>query len=101
MQVLLGGQTIVEARLLYPRDDGRLLALVDPPATLAQIAGYLQAARDHVAAGHALIGKDSGERMDNELTFALPGNAKEIYLELNLPLATTALAPLPELWGLA
>ncbi|MBL8199773.1 MAG: PD-(D/E)XK nuclease family protein [Chromatiales bacterium] len=100
VQVLLGGRVNVEARLLYPRDDGLLLTLADPPATLERIAHYLQAARDQVAAGRAVIGPDSGERLDNELSFALPGNAKEIYLLAKLPLASAALAPLPELWDL-
>jgi len=100
VQVLVGAQTVVEARLLYPRDGARLLVLDDPPAMLARIAGYLQAARDHVAAGRAFPGPSSGERMTDDLTFALPGNATEIYLELKAPLAARELAPLPELWEL-
>ncbi|MEO8445786.1 MAG: PD-(D/E)XK nuclease family protein, partial [Gammaproteobacteria bacterium] len=105
VRALLGENVAVEARLLYsravgPDDTATLLELADPAATLARIAAYLQAGRDHIAAGHALVGPDSGERLDNELSFALPGNAKETYLELKAPLAATRLAPLPELWGL-
>lgn len=53
-----------------------------------------------LAAGHAIIGIESGERDDSPLTFALPGNANEIYFEIKRPAADRQLAPLPELWGM-
>lgn len=100
VQVLLGSETEVSARLLYPRDGGVLLELDEPRATLARVAGYLVSARDHLRAGHALVGPESGERQDNPLTFALPGNAKDIYIEMKLSAAQEMLEPLPELWGM-
>jgi RecB family exonuclease len=100
VQALIGPEVAVEARLLYPRDGGGLLALAEPAATAARVAEYLRHARDHVLEGHALIGPDSAGRNDDPLTFALPGNAKDIYIERKLPLAAERLRPLPELWEL-
>jgi hypothetical protein len=98
VQALIGGNTEVAARLLYPRDEGQLLDLEDPRAILDAVAKYLVAARDSLLSGQALIGIESGQRDDNPLTFALPGNAKEIYFETKRPAADLRLAPLPELW---
>lgn len=98
VQALKGGDIEVAARLLYPRDEGRLLDLEDPRATLDAVAKYLVMARDNLVSGGALIGIESGEHDDNPLTFALPGNAKEIYFEIKRPAADQRLAPLPELW---
>lgn len=98
VQALLGSDIEVSARLLYPRDEGLLLDLNDPRAVLARVAHYLVAARDHLRAGRALIGPESGERQDNPLTFALPGHAKDIYIGTKLVAAQNQLAPLPELW---
>lgn len=98
VRVLLGPETEVEARLLYLRDPASLQPLANPAGTLDFLAPFLQAAHDHVAAGHAVIGPDSGSRQDNELSFALPGNAKEVYLRLKMAPAGELLSPLPELW---
>jgi len=97
-QALIDGGPEVAARLLYPHDEGRLLDLQDPREKLDNVAKYLVAARDNLVSGYALIGIDSGEHDDNPLTFALPGNAKEIYFEIKRPAAYQRLAPLPELW---
>ena len=101
VQALVGGGIDVGARLLYPRDEGRMLNMEDPRAILESVAQYLVAARDNLISGRALIGIESGARDDNPLTFALPGNAKEIYLEIKRPPADEQLAPLPELWGMS
>ena len=101
VQALKGGDVEVAARLLYPRDEGRLLDLEDPRAILDAVAKYLVAARDNLVSGNALIGVESGERDDNPLTFALPGNAKEIYFEIKRPAVGQRLAPLPELWEMS
>ena len=69
-----------------------------PRKVLDAVANYLVAARDNLLSGNALIGVESGERDDNPLTFALPGNAKEVYFEIKRPVADQRLAPLPELW---
>jgi hypothetical protein len=101
VQVLVGGGVDVAARLLYPRAEGLMLDMADPRAILESVAQHLVAARDNLISGRALIGIESGARDDNPLTFALPGNAKEIYLEIKRPLADERLAPLPELWGMS
>jgi len=99
-RALLGEGAAVEARLLYPRGDGLMLALADADGVLAKVSGYLARARDHVRAGIAPVGPDSGARDDDPLTFALPANARFVYLEAKLPQASERLAPLPELWAL-
>ncbi len=78
-----------------------MLDMQDPRAILDDVARYLVAARDNLVSGNALIGIESGARDDNPLTFALPGNAKEIYFEIKRPAADQRLAPLPELWEMS
>ena len=98
VHALLGQELEVAARLLYPRDGGRLFDLEDPRATLETVARYLVIAREKLRSGLALVGPESGERDDDPLTFALPGNRREIYLETKRLLAAERLVPLPELW---
>jgi hypothetical protein len=98
VQALMDGAAEVEARLLYPRDGGRLMEMDNPGAVLAEVTEYLVAARDNLREGNALIGKESGARDDDALTFALPGNAKEVYFETKMAAAAATLMPLPELW---
>jgi hypothetical protein len=100
VRALLGEGVTVEARLLYTAQDGALRVLEDPPVTLGTVARYLQAAHGHLLAGHAVPGPDSGQYLDGDLTFALPGNAADQYLERKAAAAAALLAPLPELWGL-
>lgn len=100
VRALLGDAVEVEARLLYPRDGGKLLPLADPAASMAQVARYIAVAREQLLAGHALIGPDSAARDDEPLSFALPGNAKEVYVERKSALAAERLGSLPELWAL-
>ncbi len=100
VRALLGDAVQIESRLLYPRDDAGLLPLPDPDAVMTEIARYLIAARDHALAGRTVIGTESGERADDPLTFALPGNAKDTYFEIKAPAAFATLAPLPLLWEL-
>ncbi len=100
VRALLGDAVEVEARLLYPRDGGKLLPLADSAASMAQVARYIAVAREQLLAGHALIGPDSAARDDEPLSFALPGNAREVYVERKSALAAGRLAPLPELWAL-
>jgi hypothetical protein len=100
VRALLGQHVAVEARLLYTAPDGSLLPLEDPAGQLETLARYLQAAHGHLLAGHAVPGPDSGKHLDGDLTFALPGNASDLYLERKLLAAADLLKPLPELWGL-
>lgn len=100
VQAMLGPRIEVQARLLYPGAQGRLLDMEAPHEHLDEIAQYLVAARDHLLAGRALPGPGTAEFDGDPLRFALPGNAKTVYLEMKRPLAAVRLAPLPELWDL-
>ena len=77
VKALLGPDISIEASLLYLRDreDFRL---EDPDPTLAELSGYLKAARTNLEQGLALMGPDTGVPYD-ELAFALPANAANGY----------------------
>lgn len=94
---LIATQPGVEARLLYPRNSDQALALDNTEETLARLAEYLNAATVLFVGGKALSGPSADERW-YDLSFALPGGAKESYLGRKRPLADTALAPLSNLW---
>ena len=94
---LIATQPQVEARLLYPRTDATPLFLDDPEGTLEMLSGYLAAACSLFVDGKALPGPAAFEDW-YDLAFALPGGAKESYLEMKLPLAEAALAPVAPLW---
>ena len=94
---LIAEQPQVEARLLYPRKNGQPLELDDPEGTLERLAGYLAAAAASFAAGNALPGP-AADQSWYDLTFALPGGAKESYIEAKLPLTAEALAAIAPLW---
>jgi RecB family exonuclease len=76
VKTLIAERPDVEARLLYPRKDGRILVLAEPEATLTRLAGYLAAAARSFAAGKALPGPAAAESW-YDFAFALPGGAKE------------------------
>ena len=94
---LVAGTLAVDARLLYPRKKDALLNLEAPDATLAKLTAYLSAAYAAFAAGKALPGPGTAEDF-NDLAFALPGGAKESYLELMQPLVATELSDVAPLW---
>ena len=87
----------VDARLLYPRKGGDPLPLDAPVATLAKLTRYLEAAYLSFASGRALPGPSSSDK-GNDLAFALPGGAKESYLELMAPLVAAELEEVAPLW---
>lgn len=94
---LIAGFPEVDARLLYPRKNGALLNLVSPDATLAKLTTFLTAAYSAFAAGKALPGPGAAEEF-NDFAFALPGGAKESYLDLIRPLVAAELSDLAPLW---
>jgi hypothetical protein len=98
VKALVTRHPAVEARLLYPRSDGRLLPLDDPEGTLDRLAQFLAAAAASFAAGKALSGP-AAEAPWYDLAFALPGGAKESYLQTKLPLVAQALSNVVPLWG--
>ena len=94
---LIAGSPEVEARLLYPRKNGTPLNLAAPDATLAKLTTFLKAAYSAFAAGKALPGPGAAEEF-NDFAFALPGGAKESYLDLIRPLVASELSDLAPLW---
>lgn len=94
---LIVGSPEVDARLLYPRKKGALLSLASPDATLAKLTTFLAAAYSAFADGKALPGPGAAEDF-NDFAFALPGGAKESYLDLILPLVAAELSDLAPLW---
>ena len=90
VKALLGDDVAITASLLYPREPIDL-QLDDPEAVLAEITGYLFAARTSLSGGAALPGPDTGGDYD-DLAFALPANASATYCKRKLPAATERLA---------
>jgi len=97
VKALIGTSPAVEARLLYPRKGSAPLALDDPGGTLERLTTYLSAAYASFRAGKALPGPGGGGRTD-DLAFALPGGAKESYLDLMNPLVAADLVDVAPLW---
>lgn len=98
VKALVAAHPEVEARLLYPRKDGRSLPLDQPEATLEKLTGYLSAASAYFAGGKALPGPAARETW-YDLAFALPGGATESYLETMTPLVERELALIVPLWA--
>lgn len=97
VKTLIAARPEVETRLLYPREDRGALPLEQPEAALKKLTGYLSAASASFASGKALPGPAASERWYN-FAFALPGGAKESYLENMTPLVAQELAAIVPLW---
>ena len=96
VKALLGDKVVIEASLLYPREELDL-RLDDPDAALGTLTGHLQAARANLASGGAVIGADTGGGYD-DLAFALPANAGAIYCPRKETAATTRLGDAARVW---
>ncbi|HVB80750.1 MAG TPA: PD-(D/E)XK nuclease family protein [Candidatus Binataceae bacterium] len=96
VKALLGDDIAISASLLYPREPVDL-QLDDPEAVLAEITGYLRAARTSLSGGAALPGPDTGGDYD-DLAFALPANASATYCKRKLPAATERLGEAAQVW---
>lgn len=96
VKALLGDDVTISASLLYPREPVDL-QLDDPEAVLAEITGYLRAARISLASGAALPGPDTGGDYD-DLAFALPANASATYCKRKMPAATERLGEVAQIW---
>jgi hypothetical protein len=97
VKVLIATQPEVEARLLYPRQEGRLFPLDQPEATLERLRDYIAAAATSFAAGKALPGPAARDSW-YDLAFALPGGASENYLNTKTPLVQRDLVAIVPLW---
>ena len=93
---LLGGETSIDASLLYPRDQ-KELRLDDLNGALHALSGFLQSAFDNLAAGGALMGPDTGDKYD-DLAFALPANAQATYCERKRDAAKEYLGAAVNVW---
>ena len=98
VKALITSHPQVEAGLLYPRKDGKVLLLENPEGTLEKLAVFLAAASASLAAGTALPGP-AAEETWYDFALALPGGAKESYLAAKLPLVAQELAAIEPLWG--
>lgn len=87
----------VEAKLLYPRRDGRGLPLENPEDTLTRLTGFLTAASKSFKAGNALPGPAAEDEW-YDLAFALPGGAKESYVATMKPLVAGRLGDVAPVW---
>ncbi|WP_202596449.1 PD-(D/E)XK nuclease family protein [Mesorhizobium loti] len=96
VKALIGADVAIIASLLFPRDEIDL-QLAHPEAVLVEITGYLQAARNSLTAGKALIGPDSGGSYD-DLAFALPANAGATYCKRKLPGAIKIFGDAAQVW---
>lgn len=96
VKALLGEDVAISASLLYPREPVDL-QLDDPEAVLAEITGYLRAARASLGGGAALPGPDTGDDYD-DLAFALPANAGATYCKRKQPAATERLGEVALVW---
>ncbi|MDX2387799.1 PD-(D/E)XK nuclease family protein [Sinorhizobium medicae] len=96
VKALLGDHVAISASLLYPREPLDL-QLDDPAAVLAEITGYLQAARTALSSGAALPGPDTGGDYD-DLAFALPANAGATYCKRKQTAATERLGNVAQVW---
>ena len=96
VRALLGDDVTISASLLYPREPVDL-QLDDPEAVLAEITGYLRAARASLAGGAALLGPDTGGAYD-DLAFALPANASATYCKRKFAAATERLGEVAQVW---
>lgn len=94
--VLLGEHVQVEAALDYVRE-GTMRPLPNPPATLATLATHLRAAHESLAAGRALPGPDAAGEYD-DLSFALPANARNGYCRRKASAVAAALGPAAAVW---
>ena len=99
VKALLGDKVVIEASLLYPRDELDL-RLDDPDAALGTLTGHLQAAYANLASGGAVMGADTGGGYD-DLAFALPANAGAIYRPRKEASATACLGDAAQIWDAA
>ncbi len=97
VKALIATRPEVDARLLYPRQEGRLLPLDQPEATLERLRGYISAAAASFVSGRALPGPAAHDSW-YDLAFALPGGASENYLNAKAPSVQQDLAAIAPLW---
>ena len=96
VKAMLGEDTEIQASLHYLRGDVDL-PLEDPENTLEELAGYLESAKENLVGGGCTIGEGSGEIYD-DLAFALPANAANIYCKRKKEAALECVGRAAEVW---
>lgn len=96
VKALLGDDVAITASLFYPREPVDL-RLDEPKAVLAELVGYLRAAKTSFAGGAALPGPDAGSNYD-DFSFALPANAGVTYCKRKMPAARERLRDVAPVW---
>ena len=97
---LLPKAKTIESRLLYPGSGNGIYPLPDPDNTLKTLSAYLRLAMENVRKGLAIPGIGS-ESDYNDLSFALPANAKGIYFARKAADRDRLHGKLVELWEIA
>jgi len=87
----------IESRLLYPGSGNRIYPLPDPDNALRTLATYLRLAMENARRGLTILGKGS-ESEYNDLSFALPANAKGVYFAHKAADRNRLHGKLVELW---
>jgi hypothetical protein len=90
----------IESRLLYPGSGNGIYPLPDPDNTLQTLATYLRLAMENARRGLTILGKGS-ESEYNDLSFALPANAKGLYFARKTADRNRLHGKLVELWEIA
>ncbi len=90
----------IESRLLYPGSGNGIYPLPDPDNTVKTLSAYLRLAMENVRQGLTIPGKGS-ESEYNDLSFALPANAKGLYFARKAADLNRLHGKLVELWEIA
>ena len=90
----------IECRLLYPGSGNGIYPLPDSDNTIDTLSVYLRLAIENVRNGLTIPGKGS-ESKYNDLTFALPANAKGLYFARKAADRNRLDGKLVELWEIA
>ena len=95
-RAMLGPDTVIRTSLHYLKDK-RDITLIEPELTLETLAIFLEFARKSMAEGNCVIGADAADAYD-DLAFALPANAVNIYCRRKLPAARAAIGYAAGIW---
>jgi hypothetical protein len=87
----------IESRLLYPGSGNGIYPLPDSDNTLNTLSAYLRLAMENARNGLTIPGKGS-ESKYNDLSFALPANAKGLYFARKAADRNRLDGKLVELW---
>lgn len=96
VQAMLGETTEIRASLHFLREDIDL-PLDAPEDALSDLAHYLGAAQENLVKGSCVIGESAAEKYD-DLAFALPANAANVYCKRKMDAAKEAIGRAADIW---